>query len=174
MVLGVATDPVLYFPDDRCRYFTERFLRYVVARWGSSPHVHSWELFNEVDGVQTYIEAQVADWHQWAKAVLRSWDVVGQHPVSTSFAQPPGSSIIDPGMDFTQTHSYGASDMAASAQSWIAKKLAAYGTPTFMGEFGLPDPTTTCNEDCSGIYLVNGLLAPLLSGGAGTSMTWWW
>jgi hypothetical protein len=51
-----------------------RYLQYVAARYAWSPAVHSFELFNEVDGVQTYIEQDVADWHAWALQRLAAYD----------------------------------------------------------------------------------------------------
>jgi hypothetical protein len=187
------------------------------------------------------VPLQVADWHKWAVLRLQAHDPYN-HLCSTSFAQPPGSALIDPLLDFTQTHrcawssvctcrrgvssplrtrcgwlawlfmasslaalrpllrcvssvllarihqlrvvavggcpgnttSYGEPDMAAMVQNWTAYKRDAYGVPTMVGEFGLPDPTTAWASDSIGANIVNGLLAPVFSGGAGTAMTWWW
>ncbi len=46
-------------PVQLCRQYTDQFLQYMAARFAPSAAVHSFELFNEVDGVQTYVETQV-------------------------------------------------------------------------------------------------------------------
>lgn len=81
--------------------------------------------------------------------------------------------------------------MVQMAQQWCLSKTAAYGKPHFIGEFGLPDPTTECNEDCQGVNILNGITAPVRGPAhakrctdparvsqafvqcAGQSMTWW-
>ena len=43
-----------------------RMLRYVMARWGYSPHIASWELCNEIDLVTAFGQhaQQIIDWHK--------------------------------------------------------------------------------------------------------------
>ena len=66
---------------------SEWYFKYVVARYGYSPHVLSWELWNEVDGVEQYDAANVSVWHTKAASFLRSVDP-NAHMVTTSMAEP--------------------------------------------------------------------------------------
>ncbi len=41
-----------HFTDPQARKYQQRIFRYIVARWGYSPNILSWELFNEIDELQ--------------------------------------------------------------------------------------------------------------------------
>jgi hypothetical protein len=173
----IVSSPDDFWGNELCREYTARFLRYVVARYGSSAHVMSWELFNEVDGVQDYNEQVVSDWHSFALQVLHSADGY-DHLRTTSFAQSPGSTLIDsqPLMSYTQTHSYNSNDLGAVVAQWNSYKSSKYGKPTYVGEVGTSSqsPDIECYDDPHAVGLFNALAVPVFSGGAGGSMRWWW
>lgn len=77
-----ATDPT-------AKEYQKRWLRYAVARWGHSPAIMAWELFNEVewvDAVQTDRDwPTVICWHAEMAAFLRELDPY-HHLVTTSAA----------------------------------------------------------------------------------------
>src|SRR5882762_8144084 len=63
---GFLSDPKLFFTDATAKALTKRKLRYAVARWGYSPSVMAWELFNEVqftDAAQGGQWSLVGAWH---------------------------------------------------------------------------------------------------------------
>ena len=63
---GFLSDPKQFFTDTTAKALTKRKYRYIVARWGYSPAVMAWELFNEVqftDAAQNGQWANVAAWH---------------------------------------------------------------------------------------------------------------
>jgi hypothetical protein len=170
------TEPMQFFTDPRALAFQDRYHRYVIARYAWSPHVLSWELWNEVDGAENYSEPIVASWHTWASARLKALDTYAMHPVTTSFAQPPGSPLMDgsPALDYTQTHVYGASDFVWIATNYDTPKALAYGKPSYVGECGQSSPSVSEQVDPQAIEVLNGLLAPLFALSAGGSNNWWW
>ncbi len=83
---GFMTDPVQFFTNTTAIALTERKLRYAVARWGYSPSIMAWELFNEVqftDAAQTGQWGLVQSWHNEMALFLRSQDPY-QHLITTS------------------------------------------------------------------------------------------
>jgi len=71
---GYVASPAMFFTDDRVKdAFRDRY-RYIIARWGYSRNIMSWDLWNEVDLVEGYDEAAVAAWHQQMAQYLKSID----------------------------------------------------------------------------------------------------
>jgi hypothetical protein len=149
-------------------------LRYLVARYGCSPHVFSWEFWNEVDGISDYRSEPVRAWHDRMSAALRAIDPY-RHLITTSFARTEGDAAIDrlPGLDFTQSHHYGSPDLAAPVVAENAAK-ARYGKPHFFGEIGADASGPRFREDLDGLQVHDPMWASLATGGAGTAMCWWW
>jgi hypothetical protein len=172
--------------DEPHEYFTDRWnfrayknrLRYLVARWGYSPHVFAWEFWNEVDCMDDYDPHAdaVRRWHAAMGGFLRTldpWD----HLVSTSYARTEGDPGVNllPEMDFVMSHSYEVQDMALELGQTIQQKTAAQLMPHLHGEFGiLHSGQETRRTDPDGIHLHNALFASVGQGQAGTPMTWWW
>ena len=132
---GFLKSPSDFFTDPRARLTTMMKYRYIVARWGWSPAVFAWELFNEVHWVDAIDrdknEAAVARWHGEMADFIRSVDMY-RHLLTTSTANV--ASPIYEKMDFLQPHLY-ASNLLAGARSFTpdARKL---DRPVFYGEFG--------------------------------------
>ena len=56
------------FTNPEAREYQDRVFRYIVARWGYSPNILSWELFNEIDELRWSDQANfdsddLVDWH---------------------------------------------------------------------------------------------------------------
>jgi hypothetical protein len=172
---GPLKSPGEFFTSPEARKLFQRRLRYYVARWGYSTHVFAWEFWNEVDLVEGYDSSAVAAWHRDMARYLRALDP-WRHLITTSFARSDADAAVDglPEMDFVQTHSYGAPDIAGALLSWSRDKAARYDKPHFVGEFGADSTGKADLEDKTGIHLHNGLWASALSGDAGAAMTWWW
>jgi hypothetical protein len=149
-------------------------LRYLVARYGYSPHVLAWEFWNEVDGISSYKPEPVRAWHERMCAALRAMDPY-RHLITTSFARTEGEAVIDrlPGLDFVQSHHYGSPDLAAPVAAENAAK-ARYGKPHFFGEIGADASGPRFREDLDGLQVHDPMWASLATGGAGTAMCWWW
>lgn len=172
---GPIASPREYFTNETMRAAYRNRLRYLVARYGYSPSVFAWEFWNEVDIIDDYDSATVTAWHRDMAAHLRSIDP-WNHLIGTSHAMPPGDPMLDalPGLDFVQTHHYGARDMARDLLDDRTLKAAARGRPHFHGEYGVSHLYRTPEIDPGGIHIHNGLYASVGQMQAGTPMTWWW
>lgn len=132
---GFLETPGEFFTSPRARELTKRKYRYIVARWGYSPAVLAWELFNEVhwvDALQVEKDtAAVAAWHAEMAEYLRSIDA-HHHLVTTSC--DPATSPLYAAMDYLQPHLY-AVNMLINVQRYDLAP-AELSRPAFYGEFG--------------------------------------
>ncbi|CAI7995235.1 Mannan endo-1,4-beta-mannosidase A, partial [Geodia barretti] len=168
---GFLTKPSNFFTDGRAKADYKNRLRYLVARYGYSTSVFAWEFFNEVDICDDYNTAVQVEWNEEMSSYLRSLDVCN-HLISTSFSNSNGDQTVQglAALNFTMTHNYGSSDIAAATAQYASKKQMMYKKPSYVAEFGIGDE----DNDKAGVSLHNGLWAPLFALGAGTSMSWWW
>lgn len=134
---GFLKSPSDFFTDPTARLLTALKYRYIIARWGWSPAVFAWELFNEVHWVDALKldrnEAAVAQWHDDMAKFIRSVDTY-PHLLTTSTENL--RSPIYAQMDFLQPHLYSA-DLVAAARTF-APRREGDTRPVFYGEFG-PD-----------------------------------
>ncbi len=172
---GMLEKPEQFFTDPEARRLFKRRLRYLVARYTYSPNIHCWEFWNEVNIIEKYISEDAVPWHQEMARYLRQIDPM-QHPISTSYAGPGGDDAMWqlPEMEFTQSHQYGAKDIAESVHRWTQRNTNEFGKPFIFGEFGTDSSGPKKEKDPDGIGLHNGIWASTLSGSAGTAMLWWW
>jgi hypothetical protein len=168
-----------YFINSTAKNLHKNRLRYIIARWGYSRNIMSWELFNEVewtDNFSTY-KTQIKDWHKEMAAYIKQKDPF-QHLVTTSYAHSneDAATWSLPEIDFTQTHFYnGSANMESVLAEGSRNYLSLFNKPTYNGEFGIEtnniDLTTI---DPNGIYIHNSVWATLFSGAAGAGSSWWW
>ena len=181
---GPLAEPKQFFTNATAKELFKRRLRYIVARWGYSTHVHSWELWNEVDLTDGYASAAVTAWHREMRDYLRSIDPA-RHLVSTSFAVFAIDDRVwgQAGLDYTQYHFYSQSgalkllpDIARDMATWLPDRQRRFTRPVLFGEFGVDSrgPAETMASDPFAIGLHDGLWAGALSSSFGTGMTWWW
>lgn len=131
---GFLRSPVDFFTDPNARLITLIKYRYIVARWGWSPAVIAWELFNEVhwtDAMRQGHEDDVARWHALMAGYIRSIDAYG-HLITTS-TESLKSPIYDK-LDYFQPHLY-ASNLVASSRIF-EQDYAKLDKPVFYGEVG--------------------------------------
>jgi len=152
-----------FFTHPEARRRTKNKLRYTIARWGYSPSILAWELFNEVEWTEGAKNAPktVETWHKDMVAYLRSLDI-HQHLVTTSSHLPGGD--LYAAVDYEQPHAY-PPDLAATALS-----VKPTNKPIFYGEIG---PSGDLNGD-DGRYLKAGLWASLFSDASGAAQYWAW
>lgn len=175
---GPCHQPIDFFTDQEARRLTKNRFRYVVARWGHSPAVLAWELFNEVDWLDNYDQHQteVMEWHADMAAFLKEIDPY-HHLRTTSFAHEKNDPTVwaNPDFDFTQTHHYLASPNPETVIAQSQREYRdIYDKPTLTGEFGIGEDQNLGKVDPDGVHIHNGMWASLLSGGLGTGMSWWW
>ena len=173
---GAAKAPQDFFTDPKAKELYRRLLRYLVARYGHSPHVLAWEFFNEVnitDGWRTKPDS-VRAWHREMAEYLRGIDPQ-QHIITSSYAGIEDDALWEqPLMEIAQRHEYfdgerSFTDAVAEAHA----KLWRHPKPVLMGEFGRRK-NRYGEQDRRGLSLHNGLWAAMMSGGCGTAMSWWW
>lgn len=163
---GFLKNPDDFFTDPEARRLTKAKYRYIVARWGYSTHLLSFELFNEV---QNITEANshfqdVVNWHKEMAAYIRSIDT--NHHLITTSNSDPGSPLAEIGLDYDQIHTYPGDIIS----TFGATKTAGVGVPVFYGEWGPADTKTSMTEG----FLHDGLWASLVSPTAGVGQFWYW
>ncbi|MFK7921464.1 MAG: DUF5060 domain-containing protein [Bacteroidia bacterium] len=175
---GPCQNTAEFFTNQIAIDHTKNRYRYIVARWGYSRAIMSWELFNEVEWTDNYdqIRSDVALWHADMAQYIKSIDPY-QHLITTSFAKSENDPLIwgNTDFDFTQTHYYlNSPNIERVLGGGIKSYLDEYGKPTMNGEFGIGLSSTLPQVDPDGIHIHNGLWGTLFSGAMGTGMTWWW
>ncbi|HEY2725627.1 MAG TPA: DUF5060 domain-containing protein, partial [Parafilimonas sp.] len=176
---GPCTNTWDFFTNATAKNYYKNRQRYIIARYGYSKNIESWELFNEVDWTDDFANKQtdVTSWHNEMSTYIKSKDVY-KHLVTTSYAydtNDPDTWQL-PNIDFTQTHYYvSAPDLETVLANGAQKYLSSYHKPTLNGEFGLSgDGSVLDTLDPNGIYIHNSIWGSALSDAMGTAMTWWW
>ncbi len=162
---GWLKTPQEFFTDPKAIALTKSKFRYIIARWGYSPSIMAWELFNEVeytDAFKTNLD-DVAAWHVTMAKFIREQDPY-HHLIDTSsqVTEPK----LWPAMDYYEAHIY-PPDVLSAIQVLDDDQLdRAY----FYGEFGaLVDPHPE-----SGEVLHSGLWGSLMSQSSGAAQYWFW
>ncbi len=164
---GFLDQPQQFFTDATAKEYAKRWLRYAIARWGHSPAVMAWELFNEVEWVDlVQVDknwAPVVAWHGEMADFVRGLDPYRHLVVTSSAREEPA---LYAKMDYFQPHTY-----PRDVFTGIAGVAPFPGKPWFFGEFGRG--TWEQNED---EYMVvrDGIWAGILSGHAGAAQYWYW
>ncbi|MFA6186764.1 MAG: DUF5060 domain-containing protein [Phycisphaerae bacterium] len=136
---GFLSTPNEFFTNAEARRLTKNKYRYIIARWGYSPAIFAWELFNEVQWTNAWTggsssRVSVVNWHNEMSAYIRSIDSF-RHPITTSSDGDGFAAIWNlPNIDLVQVHYYGGNTIDYFKQS--ASSLAVYNKPVIMGEFG--------------------------------------
>lgn len=169
-----------FFDQDAAKNLHKNRLRYIVARWGFSTNIMSWELFNEVSFTDQFSNASVRNavrtWHHEMGQYLKKLDA-RKHLVTTSYGGEEDPELWRlPSMDFTQNHLYAEVDNIEKAVSGKGlDNLATFGKPHYGGEFGISvGGEGLSNIDPNGIHIHNTMWASAFSGAMGAAATWWW
>ncbi|MGD1042276.1 MAG: DUF5060 domain-containing protein [Sedimentisphaerales bacterium] len=183
---GWLSDPALYFTDPCAIKLTKNKYRYIVARWGYSPAIYAWELFNEVqwtNGWKTQ-PATVVAWHSTMASYIRSIDAF-KHPVTTSSNSSGFENLWNlPDINLVENHYYGNDTIRTFEQT--ALSLADFNKPVLMAEFGLgsiagvspPEPNTPAlpepykTQVIQGLEMHNGIWAAFFA--KSSAHLWWW
>lgn len=129
---GWLGTPDEFFTDRRAIALTKAKYRYLIARYGWSPRLFAWELFDEVEATDSAYHKhldEISEWHTAMAAFLHEQDPY-KHLVTT------GSSLTDKalwqGMDFYQFHATPA-ELAERLAEHDSRKL---DKPLFCGQLG--------------------------------------
>ena len=168
---GPCARPEDFWTNAEARRLYRQRLRYLIARWGYSPHLFAWEFWNEVPAT-----ASTNRWVAEMAAYLKKHDP-HRHMVSTSYGN--AETWKCPHVDFTMEHMYGQGGNIADFTSMIvneAHKVSWTPKPYLLAEFGIDWQTGDNRWDRrgTGLNMHNGAWASMMSGAAGTSMLWYW
>ena len=160
-----------FFTSPRAIALTKRKYRYIVARWGYSPAVLAWELFNEVHWVDALRKdhdvAAVARWHDEMAAYLRLIDPY-HHLVTTSTDDV--RSPIYASMDYLQPHLYAVNMLAAVRR--FAVTPDHIDRPVFYGEIGNDHMPLTPEQKAAGVEFAPIAWASLMGTGRYPGQLW--
>ncbi|MGV3722554.1 MAG: DUF5060 domain-containing protein, partial [Actinomycetota bacterium] len=171
---GPLRKPTDFWTDETAEGLYLNKLRYVVARFGASPNVLAWELWNDVDLTTGYRSDAVKAWHAKITGLLRKLDPHG-HPITTTFSRLEGDPAVDglAGIDFVQTHQLGGPDSVPAFVSALQSK-ARYKKPHLVSEAGWPWQRAQPEVDPEGIQIRAPLWASIASGASGGAAPWNW
>ncbi|MDQ2731513.1 MAG: DUF5060 domain-containing protein, partial [Armatimonadota bacterium] len=173
---GRLTYPAEFFTDPWAKAMFKQRLRYIVARWGYSPHIFAWELFNEVDLTEGYSNQNVNTWMSEMSDYIHSIDPY-QHLVSTHVCWWQSDTLLwsNPKLQFVQADGYvrwmrGRDTMATFTDKiWWAKE--PFNKPAYIVEFGYKQDsqdTDASPQFHPGIW--SGFMSPF----SANSMYWDW
>lgn len=162
---GFLTTPDEFFTNPRAIALTKAKYRYTIARWGYSPAIMAWELFNEVqytDAVVHHHEDEVAAWHREMARFIRQQDPY-RHLITSSSSMDLAKVWED--MDYLQPHAYPPSPLAAA-------ELPAGETrrPIFFGEFGPSRPQGAG----AATWYHDAIWAGIMGSASGAAQLWDW
>ena len=167
---GYLTNPADFFKNAQAKKDAKIYLRYIVARYGYSSNIMTWELFNEIDGADGS-ESIKTSWCSEMTQYLRSIDPY-EHMVSNSAANYPYSLPLNAIFDFVQFHRYNYGDIKnlAALQKTTWNQLQK---PVLIGEAGiLMDGVSVLDNDFVNFHQQNWI--GVMGGGAGTCVNWFW
>lgn len=178
---GPCADQNAFFTDGAACSLYRKRLRYLIGRYSAYTSLMSWQFFNEINNVFRYLKPEdVARWHQEMGAWLRNADPY-RHLITTSFSggYESRSTWSGDGLDYGQYHYYLRMGERYRAPgpliaSTVEKFHAQYGKPVYIGEYGINSRGFMKEDDPYFRGLRQGLWCGLLSGSAGTAMSWWW
>ena len=167
---GFLKSPVDFFTSPNALAISLVKYRYIVARWGWSPAVVAWELFNEVhwtDSFRQGHEADVARWHTLVANFIRSIDAYG-HLITTSTENL--ESPIYAKMDYYQPHLYAANLIACARV--FETDYSKLDRPAFYGEEGDDHAALPDDVKKSGLDIVPPVWASIMGQGDGAAEPW--
>jgi hypothetical protein len=175
-----------FYTDPFCAEMYRDKIRYVVGRWGYSPNIFSWELWNEIGTVSS--TEGVGRWCREMTAYLRAADP-WRHLIKagTSHGWLPEHWGEDNG-DLNDVHPYfgwsgeeGPKNLGAFLPEF-SSGVYATGRPFIIGEAGIAREVTTsyglagdlADKDVTSFHMHEALWGGLFSGAVGTGMVWYW
>jgi len=163
---GFLDKPADFFTSAKAKKVARAWLRYAVARYGHSPSIMSWELFNEVEWTDPNYENKqslLGDWHREMALILRDLDPYDHLLTTSSELHLP---IYDV-MDYYQPHGY-----PNSIRNLITSAEVKSDKPFFFGEIGPANLGGGVSIQRSAIR--EGIWSALVMGHAGSAQFWSW
>ena len=169
---GPCATPGDFFRSQAARELHKKRLRYIVARWGFSPNIMAWELWNELTLVDDYDPKLDIPWQREMARALAGLDPY-RHMITTSyFGNFPREIWKLPELSYGQIHLY-TSEMVSTLDG-LSRIMQGYQKPYFVGEFGASNLTGIDQEDPTASLHHHGIWAQYLTQSAGNAMPWEW
>ena len=167
---GYLKKPTDFFTNEKAIEDTKTYLRYLVARYSYSTNLHSWELFNEIDGAAGYADnfEQAVEWHKTMCDYIRSIDPYG-HMITTSTAIKSDAINAHSMFDFASIHYYNYQKIEEISNFQI-EFWQLNSKPVMFGECGIS--SVQLDEDLVTFHQQN--WAGVMGCGAGTAASWYW
>ncbi|MBN1766003.1 MAG: DUF5060 domain-containing protein [Sedimentisphaerales bacterium] len=172
---GFLTNPEEFFTDSEAKRLTKNKYRYIIARWGYSPAIFAWELWNEVQYTGSddrnwwtadYRDEVVA-WHDEMATYIKSIDPHA-HPVTTSDYYQLSTPLYElANIDIVQEHFYD-SPTVDVMKNVIRPLMERFNKPVIVGEFG----NITYDAFNDRLLMHNGNWAGFMLGQS--AHQWWW
>jgi len=165
-----------FFTNSEAKRWYKNKLRYIISRWGYSPNILAFELWNEYNAPK-----------KWVREMATFIEENNPHGqlVTTSSGYPWGE-IFDESeiwglkeIDIISVHIYGSASGNGVSPNIMQKGReisAEYDKPFIISEFGIDYSKNDRHYDPKGegVALHNSLWASLLSKSFGSAMNWWW
>ena len=175
---GPCAEPVDFFMNAAAKEYYKKRLRYIVARWGYSPNVCMWELWNELNQAVNEMDPNVAEpasiaWHDEMAGYLKSIDPFGHIVTTSTSSSYPGELWEVDDIDLTQTHYY--YESSANMHDRLEDFGETYGRPHVLGEFAYSwhGPGEIGHYDEYNRELHLGLWRGMFSPTPVLPLTWW-
>ena len=161
---GFLANATNFFTDPTAIALTKQKYRYIIARWGYSPAILAWELFNEVqftDAAYANQWGNIEAWHNEMASFIRSQDHYHHLITSSSDLTKP---IWDQ-TDYYQHHNY-PSDLIAGIRDAEDISVSQPVAPDFSGECGI--------DFTPHVGVSPPIWAGLMAAQSGDAMPWYW
>jgi len=177
---GFSPTSADFFVNPKSKERYKNRLRYFIARWGYSPSIGAWELFNEVDNVQFSNKNKpispdsIVQWHDEMSTYLKQTDPYN-HLVTTSISHRDLKGLNSlANIDINQKHIY---KNTASIPHAIEQYEKNFGKPYVIGEYGYEWDWSKNFDDFADNMdsdYKRGLWYGLFSPTPILPMSWWW
>jgi len=181
---GPVALPQDFFTNPAAKAQYKDRLRYLVARWGYSPHIAAWEFFNEIDNLMYGLPNRIPDnvitaWHAEMADYLKGVDPY-HHLITTSISHRNVAGLYNiTSMDFNQIHIYGHNGQSRTEvfPETLRENSQRYGKPYVIGECGFEwDWSKNFDDDATNMDwdFKKSLWLGLFSPTPVLPMSWWW
>ena len=168
-----------FFSDEFAKKWTKNYLKYEIARYTSYDSVLSYELFNEIDWIETYNINNGKNWHTEMASFIKSIDYKDRM-ITTSIKSDKNSSVAQslytlPLIDYVNYHVYGTYNFITYFQQNSKSYVEAFNKPVMIQEcdYSGNSGTDQHNIDPENTSLHAQIWAGMLGVGS-SAMSWWW
>jgi len=174
------SNPGLFFTSSEAKASFKNQIRYIIARFGYSDTIMAFELFNEVDWIETYTAVYGTAWHKEMSEFIKSIDP-NHHMVTTSTKSDSFLSSVYQvfnldSIDYVNVHSYGIYNHTSALPNKQSQGFTVFEKPILYDEVGYSGNggSDQMAKDPNNVTLHQELWAGAMGGGCGTGMNWWW